>query len=200
MSTRSQLRFQRLSDDDHGPIAQLYRHSDGYPEAVLPALQRLQLVLRTTRSERGPSYTAATFVHVEKCRAMQFSLGRGPGGSITGTTREDVLDVRSWVALEQPGFLMGYGVEDPAHGIHGDEEYLYVVELPEADFVNPQETGDWHVKVSDHCGFPRWDGPTDRAFESANWQYEGPLGEATEALGIEPGRATDIDGAERAGR
>ena len=29
-----------------------------------------------------------------------------------------------------PLFLLGHGVEDPADGVHGDKEYLYVVEIP----------------------------------------------------------------------
>ncbi len=185
MSTRSQLRFQQLTDAANPETAQLYRHSDGYPDAVLPALQRLQVVLRTTRTERGPEYAAASFIHLEKCRMMQFYLNRGPGKSITGTNPEAVLDPRSWAGLDQPSFLMGYGVEDYSTGIHGDEEYLYVVELPEYDFITPAETGDWHVKVSEHCGFPRWDDETNHAFERAEWQYEGALGGAMEALGLD---------------
>lgn len=42
--------------------------------------------------------------------------------------------------LEQPLFLLGHGVENPANGIHGDEEYLYIVELPtRTPFDEPAE-------------------------------------------------------------
>lgn len=39
-------------------------------------------------------------------------------------------DVSGLATFEQLHFLLGYGVEDPESGIHGDEKYLYVVKLP----------------------------------------------------------------------
>jgi hypothetical protein len=32
--------------------------------------------------------------------------------------------------------------------------------------------------VSGHSTFPRWDGPTDEAFERASWQFHGSLEDA----------------------
>jgi len=60
-----------------------------------------------------------------------------------------------------------------------------VIELPEIDFASPDDTPDWTVTVSEHCGFPRWDEPTDRAFDEATWANEGPLAEAMAGLGIQ---------------
>lgn len=75
--------------------------------------------------------------------------------------------------LDQPLFLLGHGVENPADGIHGDGEYLYIVELPTR---NPlEEPAEWTVKVSGHTAFPRWDDPTEEAFGRASWQFHGPL-------------------------
>ncbi|SDD71808.1 hypothetical protein SAMN05192552_104220 [Natrinema hispanicum] len=99
------------------------------------------------------------------------------------TIKTPLLNSSNMAHLEQPLFLLGHGVEDPATGIHGDEEYLYVVELPtRTPFDEPAE---WTVKVSDHAGFPRWDGPTDEAFEQASWQFHGPLETALKALQVE---------------
>ena len=79
---------------------------------------------------------------------------------------------------------MKYGVEDTESGIHGNEKYLYVVELPSrSPFEDPDA---WTVKVSTDRGFPRWDGPSEEAFERARWQYEGPLSGAIEELVAEP--------------
>jgi len=86
--------------------------------------------------------------------------------------------------LDQPMFLLGHGVEDPADGIHGDEEFLYVVELPTTNAFD--EPAEWTVKVSGHSAFPRWDGPTDEAFEQATWQFEGALTVALDDLLAEP--------------
>ncbi len=60
MSTRSQLRFVQQSEtaeeqSDPGHVAQIYRHSDGYPDSVLRDLAQLKQMLDETRTERGPA-------------------------------------------------------------------------------------------------------------------------------------------------
>ncbi|PHQ38545.1 hypothetical protein DJ69_10985 [Halorubrum persicum] len=190
MSTRSQLRFvQRVEEpsktnDDAERVAQVYRHSDGYPGAVLRDLAQLKELLDATRAERGPAYTAATFVFLDKLSTIDLYLDGDPERTIDAAQPADLLDPDNMQHLDQPLFLLGHGVEDPADGIHGDEEYLYVVELPTA---NPfEEPSEWTIKVSGHSAFPRWDGPTDEAFEQASWQFHGPLDDALTELVAEP--------------
>ena len=197
MSTRSQLRFvQRIEyetedgeTESRRRLAQVYRHSDGYPEGVLPALAQLKALQDETGTERDPSYVAANFIFLNKLQGMGLYLDRegGFGGSVSTEDLVTLLenrDISGLTTLEQPHFLLGYGVEDPEGGIHGDEEYIYVVELPSRGPVD--EPGDWTVKVSAHNGFPRWDGPTGEGFERATWQYEGPLSGALEELVAQP--------------
>ena len=197
MSTRSQLRFvQRIEyetedgeTESRRRLAQVYRHSDGYPEGVLLALAQLKALQDETGTERDPSYVAANFIFLNKLQGMGLYVDRdgGFGGSISSGDLVSVVenrDVSGLTTLEQPHFLLGYGVEDPSEGIHGDEEYLYVVELPSRGPFD--ESGDWTVKVSAHNGFPRWDGPTEEAFERATWRYEGPLSGAIEELVAQP--------------
>jgi hypothetical protein len=197
MSTRSQLRFVQVSKhrNEDGEtesterIAQVYRHADGYPESVLPALAQLKALQDETGTERDPAYVAANFIFLNKLQGMGLYMDRdgGFGGSFSADDVQAFIvenDVSGIAALEQPHFLLGYGVETPDSGIHGDEEYLYVVELPTRNpFDGP---GDWTVKVSAHNGFPRWDGPTEEAFERATWQYEGSLSAAIDELVAEP--------------
>jgi len=185
MSTRSQLRFVHRNEsaaeqDSTNRIAQVYRHSDGYPESVLQDLAQLKQLLEKTRTERGPSYAAAQFIFLEMLSSMGLYVDDGRERSLRADQPDDLLDPSNMAHLEQPLFLLGHGIENPANGIHGDEEYLYIVELPtQAPFDEPAE---WTVKVSDHAGFPRWDGPTDEAFEQASWQFHGPLEAALEEL------------------
>ena len=187
MSTRSQLRFvERVDQDDETDggadrVAQVYRHSDGYPGSVLQDLAQLKELLNATRSERGPGYTAAAFILLDKLRAMRLYLDGDPERTIDTTQPADLLEPGNMEHLDQPLFLLGHGVENPADGIHGDEEYLYIVELPErTPFDEPAE---WTVKVSGHAAFPRWDGPTDEAFERASWQFDGSLKTAVTEFG-----------------
>jgi hypothetical protein len=186
MSTRSQLRFvQRAeqsgeSDSDTKRIAQVYRHSDGYPASVLRDLVQLKSLLDATRAERGPAYTAATFVFLDKLSTIDLYLDGDPERTIDAAQPADLLEPANMEHLDQPLFLLGHGVENPVDGIHGDEEYLYVIELTTR---NPfDEPAEWTVKVSGHSAFPRWDGPTDEAFERASWQFDGPLSGAIDEL------------------
>ena len=185
MSTRSQLRFVHRNEsaaeqDSTDRIAQVYRHSDGYPESVLQDLAQLKYLLEKTRTERGPSYAAAQFMFLEMLSSMGLYVDEGRERRIRADQPDDLLDPSNMAHLEQPLFLLGHGVENPVNGIHGDEEYLYVVELPtQAPFDEPAE---WTVKVSNHAGFPRWGGPTDEAFKRASWQFHGPLETALEEL------------------
>jgi len=189
MSTRSQLRFVQQDDLDGDPtdddrVAQVYRHSDGYPASVLRDLAQLKQLLNATRAERGPAYTAATFVFLDKLSTVSLYLDGDPERTVHADEPSDLLEPANMEHLDQPLFLLGHGVENPADGIHGDEEYLYVVELPTR---NPfDEPAEWTVKVSGHSAFPRWDGPTDEAFERASWQFNGPLEHALEELVAEP--------------
>jgi hypothetical protein len=178
MSTRSQLRFVYRSDQDGDPtdadrVAQVYRHSDGYPESVLRDLAQLKQLLDAIRAERGPGYTAAVFVFLDKLSTMGLYLDGDPERTIHADRPSDLLEPANMKHIDQPLFLLGHGIENPADGIHGDEEYLYVVELPTPTPL--EESTDWTVTVSAHCGFPRWEGPTDEAFERANWQFHGSL-------------------------
>ena len=186
MSTRSQLRFvQRVEQTDETDgstdrVGQVYRHSDGYPESVLRDLTQLKELLDATRAERGPGYTAATFVFLDKLSTVGLYLDGDPERTIDAAQPADLLEPSNMEHLDQPLFLLGHGVETPADGIHGDEEYLYVVELPTR---NPfDEPAEWTVKVSGHSAFPRWDGSTGEALKRASWQFHGPLEHALEEI------------------
>ena len=190
MSTRSQLRFvERVESSDatdaaDDRVVQVYRHSDGYPASVLRDLAQLKDLLDATHAERGAGYTAATFLFLDKLSTIGLYLDGEPERTIDAEQPADLLKPSNMEHLDQPLFLLGHGVENPADGIHGDEEYLYVVELPSQNpFDDPTE---WTVKVSNHSGFPRWDGPTDEAFERATWQFHGPLTDALKDLVAEP--------------
>ena len=90
------------------------------------------------------------------------------------------------MGLDAPAFLLEYGIEDPARGIHGDEEYLYVVELPGQRGVPSPPTDDWYVRIAHIDRTNRPDATT--AFDTVRWEFDGPLGEAADLLGSDERR------------
>ena len=141
MSTRCQILFQeiRLRKDGTGKEkawnyeAQIYRHSDGYPEdGVLDDLEEF-FDWNEGRNE-DVSYTAANFIYYMK-RGMeryilQFSKEKNPNYKSK--------DGKSFVQA-------GYGVEKADHQIHGDEEYLYRITVH--DDRRPDFRG-WKIEVA----------------------------------------------------
>lgn len=183
MSTRCQLQF---SENGSDRVAQVYRHSDGYPESVLSLLEHLQELLHATGTQRDASYAAAQFIFMDKLWYLErtFRCRDGVYSDLPDTVA-GVLEPEDWQEKQvTPSYLLGHGVEDPSRGIHGDEEYLYVVELPaRSPFDEPSE---WNLKVSEHCGFPRWDEDgAEQAFEVADWQFEGTLEQAIAKVGMD---------------
>jgi len=153
MGTRCQIRF-----EDEDSIAQIYKHGDGYPQGesgIIMLLVQLQKYLLDTQTFRDASYTAAQFIFVNKViRAIQ-------SGKLN--TIKDLLEPMKKLDKDVPYFLLEHGVEDTSADIHGDEAFLYVVELIDSQ--------NWDVAIS--SSFPEED-----AFAHAKWQFDGSLEEA----------------------
>ncbi|MGQ3329030.1 hypothetical protein [Halorubrum sp. FL23] len=164
-------------------MAQIYRHSDGYPRSVLSSLEHLQELLHDTGTQRDLSYTAAQFLLIDKLRHIGHTIeSESDTYSDWPDTVAGILNPESWKNIDAtPSYLLGHGVEDPSRGIHGDEEYIYIVQLPTRDPF--EEPDDWNIKISEHRGFPRWEDDTEQAFEVAEWQFEGTLERAIERFG-----------------
>jgi len=65
MSTRCQIRFMKKG----GTTVQIYRHSDGYPESVIPDLYDFfKWYYSEPESRQGdyPDYVGANFIYYEK--------------------------------------------------------------------------------------------------------------------------------------
>lgn len=179
MSTTCQLRFVERGNEC---VAQVYMNSDGYPEEIIPNLDYLQRLLRASGAQRNASYTAAQFVFISKLQHLeQMSRCQNEIYSDHPDTVSEVLDIASWQDVEiTPRYLLGHGVEDPSCGIRGNEDFLYLVELPSTS------NGDWQVKIAAREHFPRWDSEdTTQAFEAAEWGFSESLEEAVAEIGSE---------------
>lgn len=115
MGTRCNIHF------NHGDetVANIYRHWDGYPEAVLPDLQRFfQDVKAQTNDTRfgDAEYLSAKFLvwsAAEACKATKHSEAKAP--------------------LAFTGF-------SPCVADHGDIEYVYTVDCDKHDSEGHPET------------------------------------------------------------
>ena len=178
MSTRTQIRFVHSDRDE---IAQVYNHSDGYPSSIVAELAELRDLLHEQTWVRGPGYAAAQFMFVRKLSHMSWVAD--------SEEMEDPFDLSNF---DRATFLGGHGVENPSDNIHGDEEYIYEVEVP----YSRDDDQTWYVKVSKSRwdgGFdsPAWEtrsgemkgyeyGEDEDAWSEATWDYEGDLDGAVE--------------------
>ncbi len=140
MSTRAQIRFEEGGD----PVAVIYKHSDGYPEGVIADIVEFSAWLTEApepRPLRDLEYAAANLVYWYKTRLA---------------------------AMRRGAEKLGVGIcPTDAEHIHGDTEYLYVLD----------DRG--NIKVSYHIGYR--DRP--RNWDSVAWEYTGPLRRALEVYG-----------------
>lgn len=177
MSTRCQIRFQNETTETR---AQIYRHSDGHPETVLSNLQHLKRLIQAARAEHGAAFTAANFIFVDRLWKVERTF-RESSEQFPQSVME-ILEIDSWADKQpSPSYFRGHSIEDPSQGIHGDEEFLYLVEISEV------RSADWKVRVAGSADFPRW-GADDinRAFEVAEWKFESSLEDALSKLDQKP--------------
>lgn len=186
MKTACQLRFvhdtpsRAVDTGGLSGIAQLQKDYDGYPSAIIDSLVTLADFFNATNALRGPGVTAATYLFLDKLSTLTLFIPIpgdevDPRQHLPAQQPRDVFDLDAMAALDDPLFLTNHSIEDPAMGIHGDEHYLYVVTVPPGPRASLDE---WRIQVSEHCGFPRWDGPIPEVFDAASWQFDGTLPDA----------------------
>ena len=121
----------------------IYKHSDGYPEYILPIIVPF---LRVFKNNRGndPEYCIASIIR-------EF-------------TRQEIITSSDWYKQidrnsdEIPReFCFGYGVSEH---IHGDIDYLYIVDLKNDGWVDVYEVGanDRLIHVKGICLKKKLDG------------------------------------------
>lgn len=120
MSTRCRIDFVEKWTDNKGKAHEhrrsIYRHSDGYPDGVLPDLKEF---ITWNRGRNGDlEYMTANFIYWSK-RKMEEWLSRE--NNFKWDSEETQSDGNSWMKI-------GFGVCDPKCW-HGDLEYYYEVSL-----------------------------------------------------------------------
>lgn len=114
MSTRSQIIV-------GGYNASIYRHSDGYPSAVLPDI--LPFIANFMKSRNDPSYLTARLTgHLIKLSNEWFD-GFIAERKAECKTRKEPFNMKDYADMG----LCGYGIDGHTGTFHGDEEYIYVI-------------------------------------------------------------------------
>jgi len=167
-------------------IAQIYRHSDGYPDSVLRDLVQLKELLDETRTERGPAYAAAQFLFLDTLSTMTLYVDEGRDRSIHADHPSDLLSSRTiWSTSTSRCSCSDTASRTQPTAFTATRRVS--LRRRAADPEPVRRAVRWTVKVSGHSAFPRWDGPTEEAFERASWQFHGPLEQALEEIVAEPG-------------
>jgi hypothetical protein len=100
MSTRANI----IIKDSYGERLIFYRHSDGYPEGTLPTLEKFLSWVKEGRIRDNAEQAAGWLI---------------------------ILGHTEYNGKPEPDFISGWkvGAYEPATCIHGDIEYLYIIDL-----------------------------------------------------------------------
>jgi hypothetical protein len=108
------------------------------------------------------------FEHINSRIKQDFEFENNDPNYIPARFPVELLDHDTHRNAGRATYLLSYGVENPADGIHGDEEWIYEINT---------EMG-WTVKVSSDFG-RRSDSNVD-PWKRATWEFKGPLTDAVE--------------------
>lgn len=171
MNTTCQLRF---VDENTDKVAQIGRDTQGDPENIIPDLNHFKKLIQTADTEYGASYTAAQFVFIDKLRDLEETSRSVDDAAPLPLSLSEIVELASWRNHSiTPSYFLNHRVANPSDGIEGDERFIYQITLPELQYM------DWRVKIAAHDAFPgESSGDTTRAFEVADWRFEGMLEDA----------------------
>jgi hypothetical protein len=117
MSTRANI----IIKDEHDKLF-FYRHSDGYPEGTLPTLEKFLLYVKEGKIRDNVSQSSGWLIIIgaEEYKAI-------PNKRRYELTKEDEKEWHKKIYSEPLDWKVG--AYEPTTGIHGDIEFLYVIDL-----------------------------------------------------------------------
>jgi len=126
MSTRANI----IIKDEHEKLF-FYRHSDGYPEGTMPTLELFLKWVKEGKIRNNVNQCSGWLILIG---AMEYATipkhtvneDAWPGGRVHKTGDEkSIEDPDNWRC----------GAYEPTMGIHGDVEYVYVIDLKAKEIV-----------------------------------------------------------------
>lgn len=127
MSTRANI---VLKDDHFNEYLWFYRHSDGYPEGALPPIQQFMDYVNQGLIRRNVSQSGGWLIILGAIEyATRDQLTRNPEGGFEWV-KADPIYLHDFTP-DNPNTMDGWkvGSIEPTLGMHGDIEYLYIVNL-----------------------------------------------------------------------
>jgi hypothetical protein len=124
MSTRANI----LLKDNHGGKLWFYQHSDGYPDGMLPTLEKFVKLLKDgiIRDNLGQ---AAGWLILFGAKQMAEYLEQSKYVDYNVKTIRSEPDSKDSMYGWKAGFI------EPTVGLHGDIEYLYVINIASNDKI-----------------------------------------------------------------
>lgn len=128
MSTRANI----IIKDDYGKLY-FYRHSDGYPEGTMPTLNKFLELVKTDKIRDNVGQSAGWLIVIGaiEFQTVDAKLFDNPKNKFNPEN----------VSQFSPGDWQ-VGAYEPTTGIHGDIEYLYVIDLDTKEIIQVPES-DW---------------------------------------------------------
>ena len=159
MSTRCQIEFKHITKyvERKKPIIErrtVYRHSDGYPEGVIPDLKEF---LIWNKGRNGDiEYQTANFIYWSKRRMEELFFNKNHAGEIEDTNLKWSDNQPTNCSILHTGF--GICEND---GFHGDIEYFYEVVLNSEEVISNKFKRELLIKCYE-IKRENWDKPIKR--------------------------------------
>lgn len=119
MSTRANI---VIHDPKWNQHIMFYRHSDGYPEGVKETLDKFVSMLKT--QIRSNVEQSAGWLILLGAQEYDYSYDREEGYKPQDSTITELIENGGWKV----------GAYEPATGIHGDIEHLYIIDLDKKEW------------------------------------------------------------------
>jgi len=123
MSTRANI----IIRDGHDELI-FYRHCDGYPEGILPSLNRFLDIVQRGKIRDNTGQAAGWLVLLGAIEYQTLPQGSFPEGHKSASNL-DTTRVNSVLDNLGNDIEWGCGAYEPTTEIHGDIAYLYVIDL-----------------------------------------------------------------------
>lgn len=133
MSTRANV----IITDDWGQKLYFYRHSDGYPEGVMPTLEKFLSLVKEEKIRNNVSQASGWLIIIG---AEEYKSHQLKHDSWNGLTEAEEKEWAGKISTNPMDWKVG--AYEPTTGLHGDIEHLYVIDLSKKT-ITEIPSGEW---------------------------------------------------------